>query len=102
MKSDRVVSPAGVGGELLKTVRFDGLASSAGLTWMRPARPVISEPLPVIAPVYAEPASVNNGSCGLPLVSDVTVVVVEAEFTVTLSPELATTCSRPAELENCR
>ena len=51
MKSERVVSPAAVGGDVLKTVRFDGLLSSAGLTVMRPARPVICEPLPVIAPV---------------------------------------------------
>ena len=51
MKSERVVSPAAVGGDVLYAVRFVGLLSSAGLTEMRPARPVISDPLPVIAPV---------------------------------------------------
>src|SRR5579859_4258252 len=102
MKSDRVVSPAGVGGELLYTVTFAGLASSAGLTWIRCAKPVNSEPALVIAPVYGELESVKNGSCGLPLVNEVTVVVVEAEFTVTLSAGLAATCNNPEELANCR
>src|ERR1700722_11689714 len=72
---------------------------------MRPARPVICEPALVIAPVYSDPASVNSGSCGLPLVNDVAVVVTEAELIV-VAP-LLSTCSVELEagggrLENCR
>ena len=65
-KSGRVVSPGLVGGEVLKTVTLEGSASSAELTVMRPAKPVCCEPVPVMAPVYSEPPSVNSGSCGLP------------------------------------
>ena len=45
----------------------------------------------------------NNGSCGLPLVSDETVAVTEAALTV--APKLTSliTCSvEPDGLENCR
>src|ERR1700733_13961386 len=82
---------------------FDGLLSSAGLTWMRPASPVICEPLPVIAPVYSEVPSVNNGSWALPPASEETVAVTEAELTVAVLVPLSTTCSvEPDGLENCR
>src|SRR5689334_6260653 len=103
MKSGRVVSPAGVGGELLKVVRFAGLANSAWLTAIRPAKPVTCEPLPVIAPVKSEPASVNNGNCGLPDVSEDTVVVTEAALTVASGEtSLSMRSVEPDGFENCR
>src|SRR5579871_1508120 len=99
MNSGRVLSPAAVGGEVEKTLSADGLASTAGCTEMRPASPVICEPLAVIWPVYSELPSVNNGNCGLPLVSDCVVIVSESELTVAVADP--TTLSVAPEPLNC-
>src|SRR5579883_1404449 len=69
---------------------------------MRPARPVTCEPRPVITPVKSEPESVNNGNCGLPDVSEETVVVVEAALTVALLVPSSVTFNVGPEAENCR
>src|SRR5271168_3929132 len=44
----------------------------------------------------------NNGSCGLPLVSDVTVDVTDAAFTVVPTVVLSTCRVLPDGFENCR
>ena len=55
---------------------------------MRPARPVVCEPLAVMAPVigWSPFPSVNSGSCALPLVSEVRVDVADSELTTLLLP----------------
>src|ERR1700737_4252625 len=68
---------------------------------MRPASPVICGPLPVYWPVYSELPSVNSGNCGLPLVSDVVVVVVEAALTVA-ADDPSKFSVEPDGLVNCR
>src|ERR1700744_2244651 len=68
---------------------------------MRPARPVVCEPLAVMAPVIGLSPSVNSGNCALPLVSDVAVEVADSEVTV-LPGALRTCRTVPDGLENCR
>src|SRR5580658_1014897 len=76
---------------------------SAAFTAMRPARPVVWEPAEVSAPVIGVEPSRNNGSCALPLVSDVTVEVSDSALTTLVVLEALTTCSTvPEGFENCR
>src|SRR5262245_15474983 len=104
MKSERVVSPAAVNGLVENTMVREGSPSSARLTLIRPARPTCCEPLAVIAPLYGAPLSVNNGSCGLPLVSDDIVVVTDADSTSERfgAPSSTTRRVEPDGFENCR
>ncbi len=70
---------------------------------MRPARPVVCEPLAVMRAGDRLVPSVNSGSCGLPLVSEVAVEVADSELTVLPLPLALSTCSTvPDGLENCR
>ena len=46
--------------------------------------------------------SVNSGSCGLPLVSEVMVEVADSELTTLLLPLLTTCKTVPDGFENCR
>ncbi|MBA7715871.1 hypothetical protein ES703_124929 [subsurface metagenome] len=70
---------------------------------MRPANPVSCVPRPMITPVYNVLPSVNTGTCGLPLVSPGTVVVVDAALMLTAAEPLSRTRNvLPAGLENCR
>ena len=102
MKLGRVESPAGVGGAALNTTSFVGSASTAGLTAIRPAKPVVCVPAAVMAPVNGTAPSVNNGSCGLPLVNDVTVAVADAELIALTGPPLSTCTKLPDGLEKVR
>ena len=82
---------------------LEGEATTAGLTSISPAKPVVCEPSAVIAPVIGAPLlSVNSGSCELPLDNDVTVEVADSELTVLLPPLLSTCRTVPEGLENCR
>ena len=69
---------------------------------MRPARPVVWEPVAVSAPLIAVLPSRNSGSCELPLVSDVTVEVADSEFTTLVVLAALTTFSKVPMLENWR
>src|SRR5262245_9076328 len=102
MKFGRVASPIGVGGAVLKTTSLVGSVNSTGLTAIRPAKPVICLPPEVISPVNGAVASVNSGSCGLPLVSEVMVAVADSASTVVARPPLRTCSSDPDGLENCK
>src|SRR6266852_3894154 len=55
-----------------------------------------------MVPVKGVAPSVNSGSCGLPLISDVMVAVAEYESTVLTGPPLRTCNSDPDGLENCK
>src|SRR6516165_6039432 len=99
MKFGLVESPIGVVG--WKVTRLDGLASSAPLTAILPAKPALSTPAPVIAPVNGAPPSRKSGSAGPP-VSEVAVVVVDTLLTaIVLAALLSTRSVVPAGLENC-
>src|ERR1700730_16672061 len=68
---------------------------------MRPAKPVLSKPVPVIAPVNGGAPSRHSGKAGPP-VSEVAVVVVDTLLTViVLATSLSTRSVVPAGLENC-
>src|SRR3569833_275176 len=100
MKSERVVSPDWVPAPY--TIIRDGSASKRLLTLIRAASPVCCEPVPVIAPVYGTPLSTNSGSCGLPLVRSVIVIVEDAELTTLLQPASPLICCVcPLGLVNC-
>ena len=62
---------------------------------MRPASPVVCKPLVLLAPVigWFPFPSENRASCGLPLVSEVTVDVADSELTTLLLPFLLITCN---------
>src|SRR5262245_33256777 len=102
MKFGRVASPSGVGGAAWKITSLVGSVKSAGLTAMRPAKPVVCVPLALISPVNGAEPSVNSGNCGLPLVNDVMVAVADSVLTVVARPPLRTCSKDPDGLENCR
>src|SRR5215469_4558879 len=69
---------------------------------MRPASPVVCEPLELSAPVIGVDPSRNIGSCGLPLASDVTVDVADSALTtLVVAPALSACNTVPLGLENC-
>src|SRR5262249_26313259 len=70
------------------------------LTAMRCANPTPSEPPAVMAFVNGFVPSTNSGSCGLPPVNDVAVVVSDKELTVRLMLPLLRTFSVFPVLEN--
>src|SRR5579859_1596019 len=97
MKFGRVGSPAAV--PAAYATKLAGVATSAGLTAMRPARPVVCDPVAEITPVIGLPPSVNSGTCALPLANVLAVAVADSALTV-VAPTLSA-CKVPPALENC-
>src|SRR5215472_15625605 len=97
MKLGRVGSPAAV--PAANATKAAGVAASAGLTAMRPASPVVCEPVAEITPVIGLPPSLNSGSCALPFANAVAVAVADSALTV-VAPTLSA-CNVPPALENC-
>ena len=70
---------------------------------IRAEKPLACRPLELIDPEYTLLPSINNGSCALPLASDVMVVVVDAELTkIVFATSLRIRRIVPAGLVNCR
>src|SRR6266404_2058978 len=99
MKLGRVGSPFAVVG--LNSVSLVGSPTSAALTAMRPANPVLCAPLVVMALLNGFDPSVNRPTEGLPLASAVAVCVAERAFIVLVAPPSSSTSSVvPDGLEN--
>src|SRR3954453_21116231 len=85
----------------LYSVSLVGSPTSAALTAMRPANPMVCAPLVVMALLNGFHPSVNRATDGLPLASVVAVCVTERASSVLVAPPLSSTSSLvPDGLEN--